>query len=368
MSLNKPAIALQLRHRRGNPRNSEGAFVTLASGRVLFAYSRYYGSSWGDDATARIAARHSDDGGRTWSKRDRVLVDNEGKLNVMSVSLLRLRDGRIGLFYLRKNGVRDCRLWLRTSADEGRTWGRPVVCTPPPGYFVVNNDRVVQTAGGRLIVPAALHRVRWDGTRRQLTCDARAIAMTFHSDDDGRTWHESNDWWSLPVPNRCGLQEPGVVERADGTLYAWARTDIGRQWQMSSADGGTTWTPPEPSRFRAPCSPLSMKRVPGTGDLLAVWNDVRARGERRAAHTSWGRTPLAMALSSNEGRRWRKHRLIETDPRRGFCYVAIHFVDDAALLAYCCGGRGSAVLQDLCIRRVPLAWVYGESDEGETGR
>lgn len=38
-----------------------------------------------------------------WSKDDTEVVPNEGAMNVMSVSLLRLQDDSIALFYLRKN-------------------------------------------------------------------------------------------------------------------------------------------------------------------------------------------------------------------------------------------------------------------------
>ena len=50
-------IALELKPGPDNPRNSEGAFMPLKDGRILFAYSRYYGNSSHDHATADIAAR-----------------------------------------------------------------------------------------------------------------------------------------------------------------------------------------------------------------------------------------------------------------------------------------------------------------------
>jgi hypothetical protein len=37
-------IVLSLAAKPGNPRNSEGSFVNLANGDILFAYSRYTGS------------------------------------------------------------------------------------------------------------------------------------------------------------------------------------------------------------------------------------------------------------------------------------------------------------------------------------
>jgi hypothetical protein len=224
---------------------------------------------------------------------------------------------------------------------------------------VVNNDRVVQLSSGRLVIPAAYHRAKLEtDVRERGSFEGRGIAFFFLSDDNGLTWKEADDWWALPVKAASGLQEPGVVELADGTLLAWCRTTTGRQWQMRSADGGVTWSPPEPSRFRSPCSPMSIKRLPDTGHLLAVWNDHGGPGPA-PARSSGGRTPLAAAISRDEGRTWRYRRLLEDDPERGFCYVAVHFTENAALLAYCCGGRGSRILQDLCIRRVDLGWFYG---------
>jgi len=81
-------------------------------------------------------------------------------------------------------------------------------------------------------------------------------------------------------------------------------------------------------------------------------------GDGMGANSSWGRTPLAMAISSDEGKTWKLTKLLEDDPRRGFCYTAIHFVENALLLAYCCGGLRSGVLQDTRIRRVTLDWLY----------
>lgn len=362
-------IALDLSHRPDNPRNSEGSFATLRDGRIIFVYTHYYGTNHADEATARLCARYSSDGGRTWSADDEIVLENEGRLNVMSVSLLRLKDGRLGLWYLRKNGSDDCHLYMRTSKDD-KTWSAPVCCIPAPGYFVVNNDRVIQLKSGRILVPAAYHRnslPMGSDPKDGAGLDCRGIAMWFISDDCGISWRESRDWWALPVPSNKGngLQEPGAVELRNGRLYTYCRTDVGRQYEMYSEDNGDTWTPPKPSVFQSPCSPLSIKRIPSSGDLLAVWNDhsgliIPAPAEKVWSEgTSWGRTPLVSAISSDEGRTWKHHKLLEKDPGRGFCYTAIHFTDDAVLLAYCCGGgKKSTVLQDMCIRRVTTDWLY----------
>src|SRR5262249_18262328 len=127
----------------GHPRNSEGAFVQLAGGRILFAYT-HFTAGLGDGDHAFIAGRYSSDGGQSWTRDDVTILPNEAGLNVMSVSFLRLRDGRIGFFYLRKNARNDCIPYVRYSSDEARTWSEPVRVIAEPGYYVLNNDRVVE--------------------------------------------------------------------------------------------------------------------------------------------------------------------------------------------------------------------------------
>ena len=116
-----PVRALELTPGKGNPRNSEGAFVSLKDGRILFVYSHYTAGKGADDDPACLAGRYSSDGGRTWTAEDRTIVTNEGGMNVMSVSLLRLQSGEIALFYLVKNSGTDCRPVMRLSSDEGAT-------------------------------------------------------------------------------------------------------------------------------------------------------------------------------------------------------------------------------------------------------
>ena len=147
----------------GNPRNSEGSFVKLADGTLYFAYSRYNGTSSGDHASADIAAVTSKDNGATWSEP--FIVRKNTKMNLMSVSLLRLQNGRIAMVYLEKSAIYnwenfvDCRPKIVFSGDECVSWSEPVeIANVPPAYFVVNNDRMIQLRSGRLIIPAAHHQ------------------------------------------------------------------------------------------------------------------------------------------------------------------------------------------------------------------
>lgn len=332
------------------PRNSEGSFATLASGRILFCYSQFYGGA-ADSSPARLVRIHSDDQGRTWSPPV-TIVENTGRHNVMSVSLLRLRSGKLAMFYCIKNSWVDCRPHMQISEDEGATWTAPKLVQKAPGYFVLNNDRVIQTSTGRLIMPLAFHRSKDTDPESSRSWDSRAIATWLWSDDEGGTWQESTSWWALPVASRSGLQEPGVVERADGSLLSWCRTDQGGQYGFTSADGGKTWTPPEPTELKSPNGPASIKRLPGSSDLLALYNDHSGR----FPFPPNKRNPFVAAISKDGGKTWPWRKLVEADPDGLYHYTAIHMTDDAVLLAYCAGDSKVGALNRLRIRRIPLTW------------
>lgn len=337
----------------GNPRNTEGSFVTLRDKRILFAYTRFTGGG-GDDDAATIVGRYSSDRGRTWTSEDVPIVGREGDMNVMSVSLLRLKDGRIALFYLRKNSARDCRPYLRYSSDETRSWTDPILCIRDAGYFVLNNDRAVQLANGRVLLPVAQHPPRGNAL-------GPGVAMTYLSDDSGATWRRSKTILEPPTSSRAGFQEPGVVQLRDGRVMMFIRTMMGSQYLSYSRDEGDTWPPPTASDLKSPLSPASIKRIPSTGDLLAVWNDHSSVDENMRANegrrpTGGKRTPLTVAVSRDEGATWVYRRNLLDDPNGWYCYTAIHFAGGRILLAFNAGGGGLPLLS-----RTSIAWFDAKS-------
>lgn len=321
--------ALQLSPAPGNPRNSEGDFIQLKDGRLLFIYTHFTGGE-ADDAKAHLAARESLDGGLTWSTNDVIVVANEGGRNVMSVSLVRLRSGPIALFYLRKNSNADCRPIVRFSHDEAKTWSGPTeIITNEVGYYVLNNDRVVQLTSGRLVVPVAQH-ARADGQWR----DGEVLCHL--SDDEGRTWRRAPQRLTANANGKpVSLMEPGIIETATNDLFMVIRTRVGCQYVSRSLDGGETWTAPSPSPLLSPESPATLTKLPGTNTLLVIWNDHSGKPLEFRTSRPPHRTPLSLALSFDGGRSWGQSRAIETDPEGGYCYTAAHWVGNRLLLGYC---------------------------------
>ncbi len=329
----------------GNPRNSEGDFIELTAGRIMFAYTRFTGGGRDQDA-ANIAARFSSDDGATWTTEDVTIVANEGLQNVMSVSLLRL-DQEIALFYLVKDSLADTRPMMRLSTDEGSTWSEPIEMIPDEqvGYYVLNNDRVIQLASGRLVAPVSQHASadrKWD---------AHGHIMYYLSDDAGRTWRRSK---SVLRPDESGegrvtFQEPGVVELSPDRLLSFIRTDAGTQYYANSKDGGETWTAPRPSSLRSPLSPASIERIPGTGDLIALWNNNSLDSRR---------TPFNVAISRNDGQTWESTKILEDDPDGWYCYTAIMFRGNRVLLGHVAGDRDEGKLSTTQITSFDVNWLY----------
>ncbi|MDO4326802.1 MAG: hypothetical protein Q4E24_12345 [bacterium] len=81
-----------------NPRNSEGAFLTLRDGTILFVYSKFKGESQADFAPSDICLVSSKDGGKSFGEEKIVLnCEDEQAVNIMSLSLLKMENGDIGL-------------------------------------------------------------------------------------------------------------------------------------------------------------------------------------------------------------------------------------------------------------------------------
>jgi len=329
---------------QGNARNSEASVVELKEGRLLLAWSRY-GARGDDHDWAQISGKISEDRGRSWGP-EFTIVPNDAGMNLMDVSLLRLQSGALGLFYLRKNSTSDCRLRMRKSYDEGRTWTQEVLCIPSRGYYCVNNDRVIQLRSGRLLAPASY------------TPD---IATTYHltsyccySDDEGQSWHEGA---KIDLP-KTGADEPGVVELKDGRILMVIRCELGYVYKAYSSDGGQTWSEPEPTLLQSPSAPATIKRIPSTGDLLILWNNSPHDPERGIIGR---RTPMSTAISRDEGDTWEHVRNLDTDAAHQAAYVSVLFLGGEAVITYFIydypPGSGMISLKE---KIVPIGWFYGQ--------
>ena len=358
---------LDLAPSQTNNRNSEGSFITLKNGNILFVYTRYRGAGHGDACTADLYGMISADGGESFGESFPVLSCEEvGADNIMSVSLLRMANGDIGLFYLQKHNARIfCLPYLTRSSDEGKTWKGHTKCVKDDGYFVLNNDRVIRLASGRLLMALAKHPTRKKADGKTFFGEGTIYILA--SDDDGCTWRSLAEEIRLPVsvwnnPSAGNLNsassamEPGLVQLESGLIWCFIRTTIGRQYEMISEDDGQTWTVPTPSRFTSPSSPLCAKKL-SDNRLLAVWNPIpKYNGSKDVVDGVWtdGRKQLNLALLDKDAKQFLFSEILEYDEGSGYCYTAIHETAEGdVLLAYCAGGKGDKnCLNRLRVRKI----------------
>ena len=341
----KSATAAEIAPCKDNPRNSEGDFALLKDGSVLFAYSRYHGSTPEDHDPCDIAGMISRDGGENFEPLPDLLISakEHNTLNLMSVSFARLESGELCLFYLAKFGARSA-YYMRRVNEDNLTLGEAEICIEPNDeiYYVINNCRVFKLADGRLVIPAARHRIVENESGERYG-EYFGTCQFYVSDKNGRNWSALSDVISMPNSghSETGLQEPGITALPDGRLYAYFRTDRCFQFEAFSSDGGTTWSVPVPSVFTSPESPMLITKNPYSGIYYAFWNPV-PNYNGRINEEVWchaGRFPFVMAQSEN-GTDFSDFTAVEDIPDHGYCYPAVHFLNEKEMLiSYCCGGK-----------------------------
>lgn len=365
MSLGK--IIKELVPNPENRRNSEGSFARLSDGRIVFAYSRYR-DGMEDGCTSDIAAVFSTDNGESFSEPVILFRPEEhNALNLMSVSLVELDYGEIAVFYGKKMKGLQSIPYMRKTRDF-LSFTDEVRCIEKEGYFCLLNDRVRRLSDGRLIFSAAntyfkklIPNVDHDNLKAEdgsLNVEfLSAVAEYYESIDNGESWRFVTECKMPYDIFKTGLQEPGVEEIDNKTLYSCFRNESGRQFEAYSYDGGRSFTTPAPSRFTSPPAPMSTRRL-ADGRFLIIHNPAPlyyGRGETYGGIWTGGRNPLVMVVADKNMNSISKPIELENDESRGFAYCAIYPTEDFLLLAYCAGGREDGMmLNRLRIRKIML--------------
>ena len=247
----------------------------------------------------------SRDGGRTWQEQGRMRMEWNlpGMISDGGISFLRLQDGRLAfLAHRHVQGLHGGgRPVFSVSDDDGLSWAPARLVGEPEGIWYVMNDRLIQMRNGRLLVPVS-RMAEGMGTRE----GDRNLGLCFFSDDGGETWRCSRTPASLK--DARGMAEPCVAEIDDGRLIILARTGSGFKYRSWSADGGDTWSAPEPTTLEAACAPLTLKTLPD-GRLIVFYNHAvpLCRG------AFFPRTPLCYAVSADGGKSWGKPVLVDDE-------------------------------------------------------
>ncbi len=308
-------------------RASEGSALELADGRILYVYSHFTHGGHDHDVADIRGVVSKDREGTQWTDPF-IIQKNDARITTMIASLVRLGTqsmtalkaiqdgtgtqdylegtpgGAIGLVYLKAQGQCRDQVFFRLSRDEGASWSKEVPIHAVPGYknLSPNNDAAIVLTSGRIIVPVAVAMGLFSGS------------FMYYSDDEGLTWQRSVSEVVVPVKMSgrayasSNFGEPNVVELRDGRILMFGRTVTNRIWKSYSRDAGQTWSEAQPTDLASSSSPVSLRRIPSTGDLLLIWNQV----DDEEIASGWGRMRMSCAVSRDEGETWAHYRNLES--------------------------------------------------------
>ncbi len=271
---------------------------------------------------------------------------------------IRLKDGRIMLIYsgpVNPHGQPPgtCRTYVRTSADECKSWSeeREIIHHPE---CQAGGATVLRDSEGTLwVIYMGFYASVWDKETNEPDMEkTRSDLWATRSLDEGETWGESQMIFSgytgaindakvsssghiivpfsyvVPKPGRlvsacvvsadngqswqlgeaidigqqgdhAGAIEPVVVELRDGRIRMLIRTDLGHFLQAFSEDNGLTWSEPTATQIVSPSAPCHIIRL-ASGRLAIIWNNFSETS------TEYRRSALSMALSEDDGQTWRE--------------------------------------------------------------
>ena len=310
-----------------------------------------------DNFPARIVAKTSYDGGKTW-KDYRLLVEiAPGDLNVYSPSLLRLKNGSILLAFLRRHDFEKpgdqyapTSAFTMISRDDGQTF-QPWSTVWRRKRMHLCNNTLKQLSTGRIVLPTDR-----DNSNRDRP-DNWACGCVY-SDDNGKTWTVSKNFVTLP---KRGGMEPHIEELKNRRLLMIMRTMLGAIYKTESDDGGKTWSPGESLGVESPQSCPELLKHPQTGDLVLIWN--AAKYDPKWYSHQGKRTPLSAAISKDNGKTWSKPKHIETDPNAAFSNPGAFFTSQGTMFVnywtckYKPNGAFVGYPIDLKVAIVPGEWL-----------
>jgi hypothetical protein len=357
--------------------------------------------------------QRSTDGGRTWHQSNTFHPAGDK-------GLLRLPNGELGAYdgkwSLDTAVGKGTNHWdFRWSDDEGKRWSDPVQITKP-GLTMGLENAMFSLKSGRLVLATYSQFIgsRFDkrgaswgsyrGVRMQVETEGHFPVLEagriYYSDDNGRQWKASDGWimgWRDNKRTDC-FTEPCGVELKDGRFLLLGRTLTGRIARAISDDGGRSWWPGARStELMSSYSPCCVGRLPTTGDLVVIWNQLSRAEIRKGLR----RCRLSSAISKDEGKTWASFKNIDAIQSMGgtshippdpdltpvagddevgelpadlalFHYPNLSIVDDAVFLCYDVigyrvttdkdGTKSTTPVRKPRTRILPAEWFYRQAE------
>lgn len=333
-----------------------------------------------------ISTCRSEDGGKTWSPRQKVAAI-DGPYAKNPASLAQNLANPDDITYNNPVAIADadgsvhfvfCYEYMRAfymrSKDDGRTFSKPVEITSAFRKFhsdyawkvlATGPGHGIQLTNGRLLVPV------WLSTATGGHAHRPSVASVIYSDDHGQTWERGD----IAVPHNDEFVMPSetvAVQLADGRVMLNARSESSahRRLVTYSRDGATGWTKPafhhqllEPicmgSIARVSVQPPSARNriIFANPDNLGRQDGQEKPGKNR------DRRNLSVKMSYDEGATWPVSKVLESG-WSGYSDVAA-----TSQTLYCFYERGGLNADHfrtaaLTVARFNLAWLTDGADRG----
>lgn len=271
------------------PANHSSTIAQMPNGDLLVTW--FGGSSEGKPDVALWSARKPA-GADAWNKPAPIV--DEPQVPEGNSVLFTDSKGTVWLFFVRKYDPKwdawdKTYLFIQTSNDSGFTWTEPRKITDQMGWMVRNN--ISEMPDGRLLLP--------------IYHEASPVQCLLWLSGDGfKTWEERR----VPV-TKPESEQPAYVYMGGEKFLMYARhvSVPGKIWSARSDDLGKTWFDIKKTKMPNPDSGLNAIRLK-SGALVLAYND-----------SGFYRTPLTVALSTDDGKTWPWKKNLETE-KKEFSY------------------------------------------------
>lgn len=322
-------------YQTGNYMYAYGDLLKVNDNELLVVSTR--SMALDDFGKSHLVIASSFDDGDTWTEPIEIPVYiPRNHLIISHPNLIKINDsGHLMLFFAVKYDITSIDIMYKESFDYGKTWGEhKVVYGENQGYQILNNNRVI-FENGRLIIPLCI-----PSNEKGVLIDYDYISVFYYySDDLGRTWNKS-----ARLTTNFALLEPGIVTVNDSEYLMYIRTNLGKVLFARSLNKGKDWTF-EPSNIKSPSSPQKIINIPGSNNLIMVWNYTENNYKQHVGN----RNPLSLAVSKNNGHNW--HFLFDIEKfdvnqdkiQYNYSYPSIKIYDGTIYITYFEIYRGSSL-------------------------
>jgi predicted neuraminidase len=275
----------------------------LPSGDLL---ALWYGGSREGAADVAVFTSRMPAGTKTWGAPmkvlDRAIVETELGRRIKKIGntvIFPDQNGNLWMVYasVSLGGWSGCALNIKSSQDDGHTWG-PSQRLTLNAFFNMSTlvrNRPIYAGDGRIGLPVY----------HEMATKFPQI-LWFRPGPKGAV----EDYKVRNLGGSTGLIQPVLVALGGDQVLMMLRDTSSRRSLRTavSSDNGWTWPTPSPSSLPNPDAPVDALRL-ADGRILLAYN-----------HASSGRESLGLSISSDDGRTWKKHAELERETEKEFSY------------------------------------------------